>query len=71
MKNTPSKIKWILFAAFAILFLLLVVNIALVINNKVKQHKIEKQQQQLEQLKDKVSSLATVTYKFDGVEVEL
>ena len=71
MKNTPSKIKWILFAAFAILFLLLVVNIALVINNNVKQHKIEKQQQQLEQLKDKVSSLATVTYKFDGVEVEL
>ncbi len=71
MKNLPTKIKLLLGLAFAILFLLLVVNIALIVNNNIKQNKINKQQQQLEQLKDKVSSSANITYKFDNLEVSL
>lgn len=73
MKNLPTKTKLILFAAFAIAALLLVCNIALLISNNVVQRRLNRQEKQLEQLKDTVASNAEVglNYKFKNVEISL
>ncbi len=71
MKNLSTKAKLFIFAAIAIIALLLAVNIALIISNRVVQNKLDKQEKQLEELKDKVSSAANISYHFGNIEVSL